>query len=107
MTRQAVERGSYVAFLPRGLTFIIPFRNSTKVPLTIVNECSQPRGFHPSDLPFNWKIQIRDIMQDEVRERFIPLLAEVFNKRLRRELVSQFVGDQPVLGERIIKFADD
>lgn len=30
--------GSYVAFRPRGLTLIIPLRNSTNVPLVTVNK---------------------------------------------------------------------
>jgi len=56
---------------------------------------------------FNGDIQIRDVMQDEVDERLIPVFANVLNKRLRRELCSQFVGGQPVLCESIIEFIDD
>ena len=46
-------------------------------------------------------------MQYEVHERFVLLLADVLDKRLRRELFAQFVGGQPVLGEPVVELFDD
>lgn len=46
-------------------------------------------------------------MQDEVHERFIFVFADMLNKRLGRELLSQFVGGQPVLRKPVVKFIDD
>jgi len=46
-------------------------------------------------------------MQDEVHERFILVFADILNKRLRSELLAQFVSGQPVLSEPIVEFVDN
>ena len=98
--------GSYVAFRPMGLTLIIPLRNSTKVPLVTVNKCPNPNDLAGVS-PFNRDIQVRDVMQDEVHERLIPIFTNGLNKRLGWKLFSQFVGGQPVLSKSVIEFIDN
>ena len=71
------------------------------------NEHLNPNNLAVDILPFNGDIQIRDVMQDKVDERLILVFANVFNKRLRRELLSQLVGGQPVLSKPVIKFVDN
>ena len=98
------EAGSYVAFLPMGLTLIIPLRNSTKVPLATVSKGPWSEGSRWGAVPFNGDIQIRNVTQYEVHKRLILVFADMLDKRLRRELFSQFVGSQPVLRKRVIEF---
>ena len=67
----------------------------------------QPERCRCGVLPFNRDIQVRDVMEDEVHERFIFLFTDMLNKRLRRELFAQFVGGQPILGEPVIEFINN
>ena len=46
-------------------------------------------------------------MQDEVHERLVLVFANRLNKGLRRELLPQFVGGQPVLGKSVIESVDN
>ena len=46
-------------------------------------------------------------MQDEVYERFIPLFANMLDKRLRWKLFTLFIGGQSVLGKRVVELIDN
>jgi hypothetical protein len=58
-------------------------------------------------LPFNGDIQIRDVMQDKVHERFVLVFANVLDEGLRWELFPEFVSGQPVLCKCVIESIDD
>jgi hypothetical protein len=74
------------------------------VPLATVNRRPTSEVSWWDVVPFNGDIQIRDITQDKVYKRLILVFADVLDKRLRRELFSQFVGGQPILRKRVIEF---
>lgn len=64
---------TYVAFLPIGLTFIIPLRNSTNVPLRrdSVKKTIIQRSYHE---PLDWNIDFRQVTKYEVDEFLVLLL---------------------------------
>ena len=95
-----------------GLTLIIPLRNSTKVPLdTLTGYCVLStiigRRGRGAGLPFDWNIQVGNVVQNEVHKRLVSLLAEELDERLRWQGLAKFVGDETVLSERIVELADD
>ena len=92
-----------MAFLPMGLTLIIPLRNSTKVPLLTV---SASEAMHPTEgaSPFNGNVQIRNVMQDKVHEDLVFILANIIDERWRRKLFSEFVRRQSILCKRVVEF---
>lgn len=58
-------------------------------------------------LPFDWDVHIRNVVQDKIDKRFVPIFADVFYERLRLERLPRSVCCQSILGERIIKIVDD
>ena len=71
--------GYYVAFLPMGLTLIIPLRNSTKVPLLTVSAFGV-KYLTGGASPFNRNVQICDVMQDKVHEDLVFILADILDE---------------------------
>ena len=59
---------------------IIPFRNSTNVPLAHVGEIKYGRDVR-SNLPFNGNIQVCKIVQDKVDKFLVLFLAEPLDER--------------------------
>ena len=68
-----------MAFLPMGLTLIIPLRNSTKVPLLTVS-ASGMKYPTESASPFDRNVQIRNVMQDKVHEDLVFILADILDE---------------------------
>lgn len=79
---------THEAFRPIGLTLIIPFLNSTKVPL-------DRRLFSNSQVhsillsPLDGNIQIRDVVQTKVDDLLVVFFSDVFDERLCGELLAQ------------------
>ena len=99
---------TYVALRPSGLTLTIPLRNSTKVPL---RNCIKPSVFCLSPwtthVPFDGKIEVRDIMKTEIDKGFVALLSHKIDERSRWERLPKLPGCQSVLSECIVKLIDD
>ena len=92
-----------------GETLTMPLRNSTNVPLQ-----SRPRDQRqvrphplPPDAPLDGNVQIRQVVQDEVDQRLVLLLAEPVDKGLRRELLALLVRRQPVLREAVVPLREN
>ena len=99
---------TYLAFLPIGLTLIIPLRNSTKVPLEkrVSTKSRKIFGLEMT-LPFDRDVHVCDIMKNEIHEWLVLLLADPFDERLRLKLFSELVSNKAVLGEGVVKIVDD
>lgn len=69
-----------LAFLPIGLTLIIPFRNSTKVPLLILISLLFKQ--QNERIPLDWDVHVSDVVQDEVDKLFVLVFANELDKRL-------------------------
>ena len=58
-------------------------------------------------LPFDRNVHVCDVMEDEIHERLVLLLADPFDERLRLKLFSELVSNKAVLGEGVVKIVDD
>lgn len=54
-------------------------------------------------VPLDGNVHIGDIMQYEFDELFVLVLPEVANKRLRIELLPQFIRGQSILSETVVE----
>jgi hypothetical protein len=66
-----------------GLTLIIPFRNSTKVPLLDQFQSGwRLLGEQYVSVPLNRDVQVCHVMQDEVDKLFIAFFSDELDERL-------------------------
>ena len=56
--------------------------------------------------PLYWDINVREVVQYEVHEGLVPILAEELDERLRGELLAQLIRREAVLAKEIIKIVD-
>lgn len=93
-------RGTHDALRPIGLTFTMPRRNSTNVPLR-VSTPSAPYTPHLRNL------ELRDVRETKLCELLVLLLAEEADERLARKLFAKPVCRQAVLREAVVKLRED
>ena len=74
-----------------GLTFIMPLRNSTKVPLKVSMSDDDIVNERFLSSPFDWDVQVSEVAKYEVDETLVAILAQEFNERLGCELFPKFV----------------
>lgn len=83
---------THVALRPMGLTLIIPFRNSMNVPLeSAVGSARRHRGRWAAsrrDIPLNREIYVGEIVENEVSEGFVAVLADKLDEGLGRQLIA-------------------
>ena len=70
---------AHVALRPIGLTLVMPFRNSTNVPLvdSIRVDITQRNG---RVMPLYRDIQVRHVVEDEIDQLLIALFADKFDE---------------------------
>lgn len=59
------------------------------------------------DIPLDGEIYVSEVMQDEVGESFVALLANELDEGLGRQLIAQLVCRQAILGKGIVKVVGD
>lgn len=94
--------GTYVAFLPIGLTFTIPLRNSTNVPLRRAS-MTRTRSQRSCHEPLDWDVDLRQVAKYEVDEFFVLFLPHEVDERLCCQRFPESKGGQAVLCERKVK----
>lgn len=58
-------------------------------------------------IPFDGKVEVRDVMKTEIDKGFVALLSQKVDERRRWERLPKFPGRQSVLSESIVKLIDD
>lgn len=53
--------------------------------------------------PLDRDIHVREIVQDEFDKFLVSLLAKVFDKRLRWQLLAEFIRSEAILSKRVVK----
>ena len=73
-----------------------------------MRHCSSPVnvrfGTQDRNEPLDRDVEIGDIMQDKVDERFVSFLPDELDEGLRLQRLSESVGSEPVLGKAKVKF---
>lgn len=96
---------TYVAFLPIGLTFIIPLRNSTNVPLRLDETKTIVQGSYHE--PFNWDVDFRQVAKNEVDEFLVLFLPYEVDERLCCQRLPETKSGQSVLCETKVNVVED
>jgi hypothetical protein len=111
-------RSEIEALRPIGETLIMPLRNSTNVPLStsiggkegLVGQIWRRVGRGDGrgrNGPLDGDVHVGNVVEDEVDERLVLLLADKLDERLGRERLAELVRRQAVLGKAEVKAADD
>jgi hypothetical protein len=90
--------------------FAIPFRNSMNVPLQTIADRERAGFFargKTRHAPLDGDVQVRDVVQDELDQRLVLLLAQEADERRRRQRLAGPERRQAVLRERVVKVVDD
>lgn len=66
-----------------------------------------PHIQHLPHSPLDGDVQVGNVVEDELYHLLVVLLTEVPDEGLGRELLTELVGRQAVLGEAVVEVIDD